>query len=379
MTGDSNTITAPTERDLSSAATSTATASANSAQTPKWGQEKTGPSALAAELSRAYDDIQAKKSAEAAPTRGSDGKFVKAAAPQQNTQAAKPVETPAEKPVVATKDPEATAREERALTALRRAKVPKSVLDGLDYDTRLQWGTDLAEGQSKTDTLLRTKGAAETRTEPDKGTPAKADPEAALPPVAADLNAATAKLAESLAFDDAGQKQIEAFAKAVQAPLIQHNAQISQALQAAHAHVETLERYVSDMAAEGARSKLVSEIPELADKAIWGAVKARMDRLSKPAKDGTTAYDHIEDTTDRILECARDAAALECRTSIQERAREACINRGERRNASQPDPMDRRAKAAADVGDTPVDYAWALLASGKSGKEAQQLVNQRFG
>lgn len=334
---------------------------------------------LAAQIEKTYE--ASKKTAPpaepAAPARGPDGKFAPKA--QENTQAETPVVPAAEKPPEAIRDAEATAREERALTALRRAKVPKSLLDGMDHDTRIQWGSDLAAEQSKTDKMLRSRGAdSETRPDPKAGTPAQADPAQGTPQVAADLSAISAKFADSMALDEDGRQLLEQYGAALRAPLVQQitatNAAIESNRQAAAQTDEMMSAYIAGQVLAG----LTNEIPELADKAIARDVRTRMDRLLKPDKHGSTAYDHIEDPMERITEAARDAAAIECRDAIRERAKDATINRNERRGASQPDVSVKRADAG-DVGDTPYDYAFALLSKGtKTAREVQQLVDQRF-
>lgn len=373
---DTSTITETTAPAPSPSATSTATA--DSGKTPTVGSRDLPRSDLAAEIAKQFDAAAAKVKANAptdaaAPARGPDGKFLPKAE-QQNTQAATPVETQAAKPVVAPRDAEATGREERALTALRRAKVPKSILDGLDHDTRIQWGSDLAEEQKRTDKLLRDPTArAETRQDPKAGTPAQADPASGTPQVTADLSALSIKLAESLALDEAGQKQLEAYGAALRAPLLQEVQAVKAGAAEAQQSADAVMEMVAQMLARNSRATLKDEIPELGDPAIWSRVTERMERLFDSG-----GYEDIEDPQERMTECLRDASAIECRDSIQERAREATINRNGRRAASQPDINTRRSDTGGGVGDTPFDYAWALLSKKMPAREVQALVDQRF-
>src|SRR6185436_3991278 len=53
-------------------------------------------------------------------------------------------------------DADATAEADaKALTALRRAKVPKAVIEGLSVEDRRQWGSELAEIQANTDRITK--------------------------------------------------------------------------------------------------------------------------------------------------------------------------------------------------------------------------------
>jgi hypothetical protein len=70
-----------------------------------------------------------------------------------------------------TKSKEQVAKEERALNALRRAKVSATILDKLSDEDRIQMGHDLAEQQAKVDRMFSEKGKESRGKEPEKGQP----------------------------------------------------------------------------------------------------------------------------------------------------------------------------------------------------------------
>lgn len=116
------------------------------------------------------------------PPRGEDGKFAPAdpvaalrataTEPSQEPVASESQESEPKKPTV---DPDMG----KALTALRRAKIPQSALDKLTDDERLQWGRELSKVQADTDRLLRSKTAKDP--DPAKGPAKAADPKAGEP------------------------------------------------------------------------------------------------------------------------------------------------------------------------------------------------------
>jgi len=216
----------------------------------------------------AAPEVQEKPAPSLERARGDDGKFVGL---QTKEQSEKPVAAPSEEP----KPEDVTART-RALTALRRAKVPQSVLDSLGDEALREWGIGLAEDQAKVDRLLRSKGkpVPETPTDP------KADKASGTPEFGADL--------EGLGYS---KEEQQAFSAPIQ-ELLAQNAQ-----QAA---------VVRDMLANSARTELSGEYPELKDPDVWRSVRAKAIELLEP--DG--AYEEHEDMLSGAQAVIRDAIRI---------------------------------------------------------------------
>lgn len=227
---------------------------------------------------------------EGAPERAADGKFAPKEQPSEPVAPVAEASTPAETTAPTAPDP----AQVKALTALRRAKVPASVLAGLDDETRLSWGTELAKSQADVDRMLRTKSKDPTPNDEGPG-----------------------------AVDDDGEVDPEA--KAPGQPESDETVEDQEPDPAAV--------ILRDMIAMQARAQLAGEFPELSKPETWAVVRAKAVELFESGD-----YDEVSDdwsvTAETIMRDALYATGL----------RPSPKSSSPARNASQPrqsKPQDR--------------------------------------
>lgn len=173
---------------------------------------------------------------------------------------------PAKEPVAPTPQADAASVETtadpamgKALTALRRAQTPQSVIDKLTDAERLDWGQRLAKQQADTDRLYRSKG---------KDPAPKSD----APAQAADAKESESGTPEP---DGDGQEQV----------------------------IDPVAALMRDILATQARSQLAGEFPQLNDPKVWEKVRAKAQELFD-----TDAYDdYSEDWSQTALVIVQDA------------------------------------------------------------------------
>lgn len=231
--------------------------------------------------------------------RAADGKF----APKDDA-------SKAEKPD-AVESKFSAADREKAVTGLRRARVPQAALDALSEDDRVQWGLDLAKSQSEND--RRVTEATKTKTQ-------IADPaskSAGEPAQTGNLRG----LSDDLGLDDVGHSKLEAAFTARDTQihgLREENNALKQSVLEAHV--------------EHAFGELAKEFPELATDDGRKAVFPRVLRMIEGG-DYETAFPRL---ADQAREVVRDASGIEFRDSIAER--QAARAKSARRDAGQPTP-----------------------------------------
>lgn len=193
--------------------------------------------------------------AEVVVHKGPDGRFLpKDGGTATSTESPeKPVASPvkdAETPKETTASPDM----DKALTALRRAKAPPSVIELLRSGDKAihEWAAVLQKQQAETDRLYREKGKD---SKPDAGAPAKA----------AD---ATAEAKDSPNPEDAAEQGIDpVFAQ------------------------------MRDILAEQARSRLAASLPQLSDPKVWADVYPKAKELMESG-----AYDELGDNWSEIAD-----------------------------------------------------------------------------
>ena len=175
---------------------------------------------------------------------------------------------PEGEPVAATPQAEAAVVETtadpamgKALTALRRAQTPQSVIDKLTDAERLEWGQRLSKQQADTDRLYRSKGK---------------DP---APKSDAPAQAADAKEAEDGTPEPDGQEEQASDPMAGQ---------------------------MLSILASQARTQLAGEFPQLNDPKVWAEIREQaMERFTS-----TDAYDNLsEDWSETAAAVIRDTLA----------------------------------------------------------------------
>jgi|688.fasta_scaffold172158_3 hypothetical protein len=217
-------------------------------------------------------------------------------APVETPAEEAPVEAPAQEEEKKTETPTLSSEEknafERARTALRRDGVPVNVIDSLDRDKLLRWGSGRAKAQSDADDAYRQLGElrkeretwAAKATEPTKES---ADSEPAEQPL--DLDSLGKTLSDELGSQEvAGRvtsvlKSLESRAAAKASALesrLKEQVEINQRLSASVLRIEM----------DGARQRLGERFPELRDEKDFAKVTEKMMKLAPSG-----AYDNVSD------------------------------------------------------------------------------------
>lgn len=292
-------------------------------------------------------------------------------APKAAIEPAK-AETHGEKAV--TTEPEAgadaTAEEKsKALTALRRAKVPKGVIDGMASKDWTSWGLELHEIQSNTDRLTKEhrelkkqaeeeakKPKSETRSEPATAATASADLATAIK-----------------AFDDAGPE----FGKALREALTIQEKIADAKLSEQDKTIKGLTDSLNAIRVEGlfaaARTELLDRFPQLRIKENSKKVWARMDRLSADP----TTYASFEEPLDRMIECMKDACHAEFKDDFDAREISDAKETDRKRLGGQLTPPGRASQATTEPlkGKDRAEKIYWAMAEGLTAEEARTRVD----
>lgn len=248
-----------------------------------------------------------------------------------------------------TKSKEQVAKEERALNALRRAKVSATILDKLSDEDRIQMGHDLAEQQAKVDRMFSEKGKESRGKEPEKGQP-KADSD--------DLKKSGAALAESLAVDEDALEGLDARTRAIVEPIVKQST----------AQVDAIADQMASIALDTVLSRLGSEFPEIGDAKIRAEVVETAHRLAD--SDDSDEAD-VMASVERI---ARDAIWRVCRDSIRARRSEAEKADTKAKAAGSPAVSARHGDGSIAVGGSTLDKLTAYKRLKDSGYSHDQAV-----
>ncbi len=254
-----------------------------------------------------------------------------------------------------TKSKEQVAKEERALNALRRAKVSTSILEKLSDEDRIQMGHDLAEQQAKVDRMFSEKGKESRGKEPEKGQP-KADSE--------DLKKSGAALAESLAVDEDALEGLDARTRAIVEPLIQQ----------AQGATDAMADQMGAIALDAVLSRLGSKYPELADAKVRAEVVETAHRLAD-SDDSDDA-----DIMSAVERVAEDAIWRVCRDSIRARRSAAEQADTKAKAAGSPAMSTRHGDGSIAVGASTLDKLTAykrLRDSGYTHDQATAAIKQK--
>lgn len=248
-----------------------------------------------------------------------------------------------------TKAKEQVEREERALNALRRAKVSMSILEKLSDEDRIQMGLDLAEQQAKVDKQFSEKGKqTESRKEPEEGRP-KAD----------DLKKRDAALAESLAVDEDALKGLDERTIAIVQPLLEQ----------ARSESDALAYQVATIALTSTLDRLVGEFPELSDAKVRSEVVETVHRL---AENEDTDEADMMSAVERV---ARDAIWRVCRDSIRARRSQTEKADTKAKAAGQPAMSTRQGDGSIAVGGSTLEKLTAYKRLKDSGYTHDQAVS----
>jgi len=286
------------------------------------------------------------------PDRRSLEDAIQATATQMRDEGGKFVPKPPASPVVAdavAKPPtkaekEVAASEVKALQALRRAKVPQSVLDKTDYADRIRWGLELAENQAVYDKKLTSKENPK-------------EPVSTGAPKAEDLQ----DLASSLGLEGDDKKTLE---RAFSSQRDRWTAELNATQEVA----DMASSRMWSMAKSTVLGAIAGEFPELADKSVRAQVSAEMDALDE--HDDYDGSDYMES----VRSCALDAVMRVCRGSIEARMRSQKTKTNAALSASQPATGKQKGNAGVQMSGDPIKEAYNLLAAGHSAKDVNAML-----
>lgn len=329
-------------------------------------QESTKETALAKAKEAAQTKEQSSK-----PERGEDGKFVKPkSAPEPKLVQAEDAESDDDTgPEVDGSDAKA---QERALTALRRAKVPKDILEGLPEEVKLKWGRQLHKMQSETDRMAQEfatlkKGSKQEKQEPkpdNQPDSQRATQQAqAEQPEQAYIRQAAKQLADTFMLGDEAES---AFASALQQatkPLSERYQQLERQLQMATG-------ISTQMLLNSARNSLSQDYPELREMEVFGQVTQAMQRLAESG-----VYADIADFGERTETAMRDAAQLVLRDQIAARNKAHRFNTDQKRNAGQSSIPKRGGNVEINGMSRDRAIFHLMSSEGLSGPEARRRVD----
>jgi hypothetical protein len=224
-------------------------------------------------------------------------------------------DSPSNEPVVARSE-----EREAAVRALRRAKTPQSVMDGLSDEDLIAWGAQLAKIQADVDNKLSAKTDSESEEDGDDTVEAADTPAPAQADATADIDwdALTAPLKDTFGDDDA---------EAVIAPMRTMFQRVSQQNQ-------MLSNAVEGLLIKESFRQLSDAYPQLADSEQLEAVKAKARSLN------WGEYQSMDDLL-------RDAARLEF-GSPRDAAKEKRSSVSRKRSASQTRTAARKVAVQPD-------------------------------
>ena len=185
----------------------------------------------------------------------------------------KPVEVP----------PERREAHEKAIMAIRRAKIPEKIWSSLDSESVIEMGSGLAEMQAGSDRLSQELGEFRKSVATKESDPA-AKPAAAKEQPMLDFGEGLTRFSEDFPEHSEGLKL--ALAKAVE--IAQSRAQQAMEEKLSTLGLDRMGRDLTNLLMKEARDELGERFPQLADKERSKAVVPIMERLAK-----TGDYDNI--------------------------------------------------------------------------------------
>lgn len=212
------------------------------------------------------------------------------------------------------------AEREAAVRALRRAKTPQSVMDGLSDEDLIAWGSQLAKIQSDVDNKLSAKTASEPEEDGDDDDDVTDTPTSAPADVTGDVDwdSLTAPLKDTFGDDDA---------EAVIAPMRTIFERMGQQNQ-------MLTNAVEGLLIKESFRQLSDAYPQLADPEQQEAVKAKARSLNWG--EYQSMDDLLHDAARLEFGSPRDAAK-EKRSSVSRKRTASQTRTAQRKVAKQPD------------------------------------------
>lgn len=173
-----------------------------------------------------------------------------------------------------TRSPEEQARYENAYRALRRAKVPKKVLDGLAEEDLLAWGRDLIPVHEEVDKAFQERDSLRDKSQKGATRESFDEADTAVPSSEVTLDeSVVTPFAEALGIEDPDRlAAVKAFAKAI----------ADQSTSKYRDTLEQLQESVIGMASERVRQDLGKAFPQvLDDDNAWKKVLAKARTFQK--------------------------------------------------------------------------------------------------
>lgn len=236
---------------------------------------------------------------EKAPARAADGKFAAA-------QTEQPAATP--------EDAESKHTEgdrQKAVAALKRAKVPQAAMDAISEDDRVQWGLDLAKSESE---AARKVTAAAQATKSTETVHADSATKPAEQPA---TNGSLRGLADALGLDEAGERLLAG--------------EFEKRDKASAAESDKLHSMMASTLTRLARTELTKEFPDLADDEAFKALDDEIEFEQVKPK-----YAHITDPYELVKACISNLAKGAFSESMAAKAKESARKESARRDAGQP-------------------------------------------
>lgn len=329
-------------------------------------------SAKESALAKAKEAAQTKEQSSKAPERGEDGKFVKTpkSAPEPKLVQAEDAESDDDTgPEVDGSDAKA---QERALTALRRAKVPKDILEGLPDEVKLKWGRQLHKMQSETDRMAQEfatlkKGSKQEKQEskPDNQPDSQRAEKQALAeqPEQAYIRQAAKQLADTFMLGDEAESAFASALEQATKPLADRYSHLEQQLQMATG-------MSTHMLLTSARNTLAQDYPELREAEVFGQVTQTMQRLAESG-----VYMDIADLAERTESAMRDAAQLVLRDKIAARTKAQRFQTDQKRNGGQPSVPKRGGNVEVNGMSRDRAIFHLMSSEGLTGAEARRRVD----
>jgi len=230
----------------------------------------------------AASEVKSEVSREARPTPVLDKLLgVGGAAPEPEVKSEAPAEVKESKPVEV--PPDRREAHEKAIMAIRRAKVPERIWSSLDPESVIEMGTGLAEMQAGSDKLSQELGEFR-KSVAAKESDSAAKPSAAKEQPMPDFGENLSRFSEDFPEHAEGLKL--ALAKAVE--IAQSRAQQAMEEKLSTLGLDRMGRDLTNLLMKEARDELGERFPQLADKERSKAVVPIMERLAK-----TGDYDNI--------------------------------------------------------------------------------------
>ena len=242
----------------------------------------------------------------------------------------------------------------RAISALRRDGLPKSLISTMTDEQILEVGSKRAKVQGDTDEAFRQLSELKNLSEPDAEESGAESPDVAAPaakPAFANLDEALTGFTDIFGDEAAG---------ALRAPLEAAITPVTQQLEQGRNQLGSLMQTVEDLMVTSARANLSEKFPGLGQDTAFADVRTRMKTLVKSG-----GYNDMETLMS-------DASRIEFSDESAEAIRASRISRDRHRSNGQPTPGSSRIPAKAMTSEEAEDAVLMALEAGDSVADARR-------